>query len=173
MFNKVVMVGNLTRDVELRYLPNSGSAIATIGLACNRRFKRQDGSAGDETCFIDVKFIGRTAEVVNQYLRKGSKVLVEGRLVYETWTDQTGAKKSRHSIMGENMQMLDGRQDSQNSQNYEQYSAPSPQQPPMQNSYQAPQPPQQSSYQPQQQAYSESYTQNIPEINIDDDEIPF
>lgn len=165
------MVGNLTRDVELRYLPNSGSAIATIGLACNRRFKRQDGSMGDETCFIDVKFIGRTAEVVNQYLRKGSKVLVEGRLVYETWTDQTGAKKSRHSIMGENMQMLDTRQDSQASQSYEQYSAPAPQQQaPMQNNYQAPQ---QNTYQPQQQAYSEPYVQNIPEINIDDDEIPF
>ncbi|RDU70022.1 single-stranded DNA-binding protein [Helicobacter cholecystus] len=170
MFNKVVMIGNLTRDVELRYLPNSGSAIATIGLACNRRFKRQDGSMGDETCFIDVKFIGRTAEVVNQYLRKGSKVLVEGRLVYETWTDQTGAKKSRHSIMGENMQMLDTRQDTQNSQNYEQYNTSASQQAALQNNYQTPQ---QNTYQPQQQAYSETYTQNIPEINIDDDEIPF
>lgn len=169
MFNKVVMIGNLTRDVELRYLPNSGSAIATIGLACNRRFKRQDGSMGDETCFIDVKFIGRTAEVVNQYLRKGSKVLVEGRLVYETWTDQTGAKKSRHSIMGENMQMLDTRQDTQNSQNYEQYNTSASQQATVQNNYQTPQ---QNTYQPQQQAYSETYTQNIPEINIDD-EIPF
>lgn len=166
------MIGNLTRDVELRYLPNTGSAIATIGLACNRKFKRQDGSMGDETCFVDVKFIGRTAEIVNQYLRKGSKILVEGRLVYETWTDQTGAKKSRHAIMGESMQMLDTRQDSQNTQNYEQYNSPTPQQVPTphQNTYQTPP---QSSYQPQQQAYSESYTQNIPEINIDDDEIPF
>ena len=171
MFNKVVMIGNLTRDVELRYLPNSGSAIATIGLACNRKFKRQDGSMGDETCFIDVKFIGRTAEVVNQYLRKGSKVLVEGRLVYETWTDQTGAKKSRHSIMGENMQMLDTRQDSQNTQSYDSYSSPAPQQvpAPVQNTYQAPQ---QNTYQPQQ-AHPEPYVLNIPEINIDDDEIPF
>ena len=171
MFNKVVMIGKLTRDVELRYLPNSGSAIATIGLAYNRKFKRQDGSMGDETCFIDVKFIGRTAEVVNQYLRKGSKVLVEGRLVYETWTDQTGAKKSRHSIMGENMQMLDTRQDSQNTQSYDSYSSPAPQQvpTPVQNTYQAPQ---QNTYQPQQ-AHPEPYVQNIPEINIDDDEIPF
>lgn len=167
MFNKVVMLGNLTRDVELRYLPNSGSAIATIGLACNRKFKKQDGSMGDETCFVDVKFIGRTAEVANQYLRKGSKVLVEGRLTYESWTDQTGAKRSKHTIMGESMQMLDSRSDSQSTQNQ---GAPAPQQAPVANPYQQPQ---QNSYQPQQQAYTESYTQNIPEINIDDDEIPF
>lgn len=105
MFNKVIIVGNLTRDVELKYLP-SGSAAATIGLASNRKFKKQDGTMADETCFVDVKLFGRTAEVANQYLKKGSQILIEGRLVLETWNDATGAKRSKHSIMAENMQML-------------------------------------------------------------------
>ncbi len=105
MFNKIIIVGNLTRDVELKYLP-SGSAAATIGLASNRRYKKQDGTMADETCFVDVKLFGRTAEVANQYLKKGSQILIEGRLVLETWNDATGAKRSKHSIMAENMQML-------------------------------------------------------------------
>ena len=105
MFNKVIIVGNLTRDVELKYLP-SGSAAATIGLASNRKFKKQDGTMADETCFVDVKLFGRTAEVANQYLKKGSQILIEGRLTLETWNDATGAKRSEHSIVAENMQML-------------------------------------------------------------------
>ncbi len=105
MFNKIIIIGNLTRDVELKYLP-SGSAAATIGLASNRKFKKQDGTMTDETCFVDVKLFGRTAEVANQYLKKGSQVLIEGRLVLETWNDATGAKRNKHSIVAENMQML-------------------------------------------------------------------
>ncbi|WP_027327007.1 single-stranded DNA-binding protein [Helicobacter pametensis] len=158
MFNKVIMVGNLTRDVELRYLP-SGSAVATIGLASNRRYKRQDGTQAEEVCFVDAKLFGRTAEVANQYLRKGSKVLIEGKLTYESWTDQTGIKRSRHVITAESMQMMDTRQDTQSSsQGYDaspQYETPYAQQP---------QVAQQSNY---------NHHSNIPEINIDDDEIPF
>ena len=89
MFNKIILVGNLTRDVELRYL-NTGMAVATIGLASNRRYKRQDGSQVDDTCFVDITLFGRTAEIANQYLKKGSKILVEGRLHFETWNDQQG-----------------------------------------------------------------------------------
>ena len=77
MYNKVIIVGNLTRDVDLRYLP-SGSAVATLGLASNRRYNKQDGSKGEEVCFVDVKLFGRSAEVANQYLKRGSKVLIEG-----------------------------------------------------------------------------------------------
>ncbi len=105
MFNKVILVGNLTRDVELRYLPNQ-SALAKLGLATNRRYKKQDGSQGEEVCFIDVNLFGRTAEVANQYLKKGSSVLIEGRLVLDTWMDNNGQKKSKHSITAESMQML-------------------------------------------------------------------
>lgn len=116
MFNKIIIVGNLTRDVELKYLP-SGSAAATLGLASNRKFKKQDGTMGEETCFVDVKLFGRTAEVANQYLKKGSQILIEGRLILETWNDQSGAKRSKHSIMAENMQML-GRASNDNTSSY-------------------------------------------------------
>ncbi|RAX55286.1 single-stranded DNA-binding protein [Helicobacter sp. 16-1353] len=105
MFNKIIIIGNLTRDVELRYLP-SGSALATIGLASNRKYKKQDGTQVDEVCFVDVKLFGRTAEVANQYLKKGSQVLIEGRLTLESWQDSSGAKKSKHTITAESMQML-------------------------------------------------------------------
>ena len=105
MFNKVIIVGNLTRDVELKYLP-SGSAVAKIGLASNRKYKKQDGSTAEETCFIDANLFGRTAEVANQYLKKGSQVLIEGRLNFESWNDANGQKRSKHTITAESMQML-------------------------------------------------------------------
>lgn len=105
MFNKVIIVGNLTRDVDLKYLP-SGSAVSTIGLASNRKYKKQDGSQAEEVCFVDIKLFGRTAEVANQYLKKGSQVLIEGRLSLETWNDQNGNKRSKHTIVAESMQML-------------------------------------------------------------------
>lgn len=108
MFNKIIIVGNLTRDVELRHLPSS-TALATLGVASNRTYTKQDGTKADETCFVDVKLFGRTAEVASQYLRKGSKVLIEGRLVYETWSDQNGQKRSKHSIVAETMKMLDSK----------------------------------------------------------------
>lgn len=146
-------MGNLTRDVELRYLP-SGSALATIGLASNRRYKKQDGSLGEEVCFVDVKLFGRSAEVANQYLRKGSRILIEGRLTLESWTDQSGAKRNKHTITAESMQMLDSKSASDNTQSVSPaniYNAPSP------NVGNA----------------DTNYPQNIPEINIDDEDIPF
>lgn len=109
MFNKVVLVGSLTRDIELRY-SSSGVAIAKTAIATNRKFTK-DGTKHEEVCFIDITFFGRSAEVANQYLRKGSKVLVEGRLQLEQWTDQQGQKRSKHSVVVETMQMLDSRTD--------------------------------------------------------------
>ena len=109
MFNRVVLLGNLTRDIELRYLP-SGSAVATTGIATNRRFKKQDGSQGEEVMFIDITFFGRSAEIANQYLSRGKKLLIEGRLKLDSWTDNQGAKRSKHSIHVETMQMIDSRQ---------------------------------------------------------------
>lgn len=116
MYNKIIMMGFLTRDIDLKYL-NSGTAVATMGLASNRRFKKQDGSQSEEVCFVDVKLFGRAAEVANQYLRKGSKVLIEGRLHLETWNDQNGNKKSKHLIMAESMQMLDSKNDANDNSN--------------------------------------------------------
>lgn len=105
MFNQTILVGNITRDIELRYLP-AGTAVATTAIATNRKFKKQDGSAGEDVCFIDIHFFGRSAEIANQYLRVGSKILVEGRLKLDQWTDQAGVKRSKHSIVVETMEML-------------------------------------------------------------------
>ena len=105
MFNKVVLVGNLTRDIELRYL-QSGTAIGKCGIAVTRKYSGANGERKEETCFIDIDFFGRTAEVANQYLHKGSKVLIEGRLKFDQWQDQNGQNRSKHSISVENMEML-------------------------------------------------------------------
>lgn len=114
MFNKVVLVGNLTRDIEMRYGQN-GSAIGSCAIAVTRRFSI-NGEKREETCFIDITFFGRTAEIANQYLSKGSKVLIEGRLKLDTWTDQNGQNRSKHSIQVENLEMLN--QNMQNTSNF-------------------------------------------------------
>ena len=175
MYNKVVMVGNLTRDVELRYLP-SGAAIAKSAIATSYKYKTATGEQKDEVCFLDFNIFGRSAEVANQYLRKGSKVLLEGRLVFEQWTAQDGTNRNRHSLRVDVMKMLDSKADSQGQSGGEYQPSTQQQQPAAQ---------QQPEQQPQQQ-YNNSYNQQqgyqsqgqvqeqkIPEINIDEDEIPF
>jgi single-strand DNA-binding protein len=109
MFNKVILVGNLTRDPELRYLP-SGSAVCNTAIATNLRYKSQSGEQKEEVCFIDITLFGRTAEIANQYLTKGKKVLIEGRLKLEQWDDGNG-KRSKHVVVVDTMQMLDGKED--------------------------------------------------------------
>lgn len=157
MFNKVILVGNLTRDCELRYLP-SGSAVCTTGIATNRRFKNQMGEQKEEVCFIDITFFGRTAEIANQYLGRGKKVLVEGRLKLDQWTDQNGGKRSKHSVTVDNLQMLDSKGGADNGYNPNQAYQPQDQQ---SNSY-------------QQQSHEPKHGGNdIPSIDIDTDEIPF
>lgn len=102
-YNRVVLVGNLTRDVELRYTP-SGTAVTDISLAVNERIKRNDQWV-EEAHFFDVTLWGRTAEVAGEYLSKGSSVLIEGRLKLDRW-EQDGKKRSKIQIVGEKMQML-------------------------------------------------------------------
>ena len=106
-FNRVILVGNLTRDVELKYL-QSGTAVTEIGLAVNNRRKAQSGEWIDEPVFVDVTLWGRTAEVASEYLNKGSSVLIEGRLKLDTW-ETDGQKRSKLRVVGERMQMLSGR----------------------------------------------------------------
>ncbi len=105
-FNRVVLLGNLTRDPELRYIP-SGMAVSDIGLAVNDRVKRGDQWV-EEATFVDVTLWGRTAEVANEYLSKGSSVLIEGRLKLDTW-EKEGQKHSKLKVVGEKMQMVGGR----------------------------------------------------------------
>ena len=102
-FNKVVLVGNVTRDVELRHIP-SGMAVTEIGLAVNDRVKKGEQWV-DEVTFVDCTLWGRTAEVACEYLSKGASVLIEGRLKLETW-EKEGQKHSKLKVVGEKMQML-------------------------------------------------------------------
>ena len=105
-FNKVILVGNLTRDPELRYTPK-GTAIAKFGLAVNRVWTSESGEKKEEVTFIDIDVFGRTAENVAQYMRKGSPMLVEGRLRLDQWDDkQTGQKRSKLGVVGEIIQFL-------------------------------------------------------------------
>src|SRR5204862_3708300 len=103
-FNRVILLGNLTRDVEVRYL-QSGTAVADVGLAVNDRRKGQNGEWIEETTFVDVTLWGRTAEVAGEYLGKGSPILIEGRLKYDTW-EKDGQKRSKLSVVCERMQMV-------------------------------------------------------------------
>ena len=163
MFNRTVSIGYLTRDIELRYLPNGG-AVATTGLAMNRRFKKQDGSQGEEVCFIDITFFGRTAEIANQYLSRGKKVLVEGRLKLDQWTDQQGVKHSKHSITVETLQMMDSRGQNEGDPTGETdgHRRPNVGHSPNRGPASAP-----------RQSTPEYGGHEIPDININDDEIPF
>ena len=163
MYNKIILAGNLTRDVEVRYT-QGGSAIGNTAIATSRKFKSASGEQKEEVLFVDLTFFGRTAEIANQYLRKGSKVLVDGRLKLDQWTAQDGSKRSKHSVTVENLQMLGSKGENEagmggggynNAPAQDTYSQPAPSQP-------APQ------AAPQQAAPT-----TIPEIDINEDEIPF
>jgi single-strand DNA-binding protein len=105
-FNRVILVGNLTRDIELKYTAGN-TAVTEVGLAVNDRVKKNNEWV-DETTFVDVTLWGRTAEVASEYLSKGSSVLIEGRLKLDTW-EKDGQKRSKLHVIGERMQMLGGR----------------------------------------------------------------
>ena len=111
-FNKVILVGNLTRDPQVKYT-TGGTAVTEIGLAVNRRWQdKQSNQWKDETTFVDVTLWGRTAEIAGEYLAKGRSVLIEGRLQLDTWDDrESGQKRSKLRVVGENMTMLGGKGD--------------------------------------------------------------
>jgi single-strand DNA-binding protein len=106
-FNRVILLGNLTRDIELKYTANQ-TAVTDIGLAVHDRRKTANGDWVDETTFVDVTLWGRTAEIAGQYLSKGSPVLIEGRLKLDTWESE-GQKRSKLRVVGERLQLLGGR----------------------------------------------------------------
>jgi single-strand DNA-binding protein len=100
-FNKVILAGNLTRDPELSYTP-SQTAVVTFGMAVNRSWTAQDGSKKEEALFIDCIMFGKRAEVITKYCKKGQPLLVEGRLMFDTWVAQDGSKRSKHKVNVEN-----------------------------------------------------------------------
>lgn len=152
------MIGHLARDIELRYT-QSQMAIGKTAIAVTRKYTL-NGEKREETCFIDLTFFGKQAEIANQYLAKGSKLAVEGYLKFEQWQDNNGQNRSKHSIVVESMEMLGS---AQNNQGYQQggYVNQRPQQ-----------------KQPQRQQYSEPQYPEYPDVDSDEiddgtNEIPF
>src|SRR3954465_10936713 len=108
-FNKVILLGNLTRDPEIRYTPK-GSAVCDLGVAVNRQYTLENGERREEVTYVDVVLWARLAEIAAEYLKKGRPVFIEGRLQLDIWDDkQSGQKRSKLRVIGENMQMLGSR----------------------------------------------------------------
>lgn len=108
-FNKVILLGNLTRDIELRHTAGN-QAVANLGIAVNRRWKSADGENREEVTFVDCEAWGRTAEVMSQYLKKGRPVFIEGRLKLDSWEDKEGKKQSKLRVVVESFQFVDSRE---------------------------------------------------------------
>jgi len=104
-FNKVILLGNLTRDPQLSYTP-SQTAVVDFGIATNRRWTGQDGQQREEVCFVDCKAFGKAAENINKYCKKGRPLMLEGRLTFDSWTGQDGVKKSKLRVTVESFQFL-------------------------------------------------------------------
>jgi single-strand DNA-binding protein len=108
-YNKVLLMGNLTRDPQLKYLPNQ-TAVVEFGVACNRKYKTQSGEQREEVTFVDCSAFARTAEVINQYFTKGKPIFIEGRLKFDQWEDkQGGGKRSKLSVHVDNFQFIGGK----------------------------------------------------------------
>ena len=108
--NKVILIGNLTKNIDLKYL-TTGVAVGESSMAINQVYKKQDGTKVQDTCFIDIVMYGRSAEISNQYLKKGSKVCIEGKLNFQQWSDQNGNKRSKHIVSVEKVEFLDTKSD--------------------------------------------------------------
>ena len=170
--NKVMLIGNLTRDPEVRYTPK-GTAVTDIGLAVNRVYSTDDGDKREETTFVDITLWGRQAEIAGQYMKKGRPIYVEGRLQLDTWDDkQSGQKRSKLKVVGDNFQFLGSKDDNAGGGGGGGYSSAPPQQ------QQAPQqsaPPQQQQSAPpqQEQAPPQQQSAPAPDPMDDEDDIPF
>ena len=174
--NKVILIGNLTRDPEIRYTPK-GSAVCDLGLAVNRRYTTESGERQEEVTFLDVVLWGKQAELAGQYLHKGRSVFIEGRLQMDTWEDKaSGQKRSKIKIVGENMQFLDskgggggGGQRASGEHDEEGGGGPAraPQRPAQQRPAASSRPPQ------RQPAASDDFTEGPITEGMEEDDIPF
>jgi len=109
-FNKVILMGNMTRDPKMSYLP-SNTPVVEFSIATSRTFKKQDGSKGEETCFTDCQMFGKRAEVVSKYFHKGEPIFVEGRLKLDQWQAQDGSKRSKMRVFVENFEFVGGKKE--------------------------------------------------------------
>ena len=173
MYNKVIMIGNLTREIELKYLP-SGAAVGKSAIATSYKYKAQSGEQKEEVCFLDFNVFGKAAEILNQYTKKGSKVMLEGRLVLEQWTANDGSNRNRHTLRVDEFKFLDSKSDSMSNGGGNNYSQPQQMGYNQNNNQQQYQQPQYNNQMNQaNQGGMNDYNQKVPEINIDEDEIPF
>lgn len=154
--NSVNIIGNITKDINLKYLP-SGLAVADFSIAVNQDYKKQDGTKVEKTSFFDIKVLGRQSETINNFFRKGSKIGITGELEQETWTANDGSNRSKVVIKLQQFTFIDRKQDNQQSNSYQQ---------PQQGYNQNPSVEYQRNDNPPQQ-------QSIPEINISSEDIPF
>ncbi len=113
-YNKIILQGNLVREIEIKYT-DGGMAIGKTSIAVNQKFKSKTGEQKEDVLFVDLNFFGRTAEILNQYCKKGSKVLIDGTLKLDQWTAKDGTKRSKHSVMVTTLQMLDAKGEIDNS----------------------------------------------------------
>ena len=108
MLNKVILIGNLGRDPEVRYLP-SGDAVANFSIATSENWKDRNGQRQERTEWHNISMFGRLAEIAGQYLKKGSKVYIEGRIQSRKYTGKDGIERTAYDIVANEMKMLDGR----------------------------------------------------------------
>ena len=116
-YNKVILMGNLTRDPQLKYLPNN-NPVCEFGIATNRRWRDRDGNQREEVCYVDLAAFGRQAETINQYMSKGRPILIDGRLKFDSWTGQDGQRRSKLSVVVENFQFVGPREGGGGGGNY-------------------------------------------------------
>jgi len=145
-YNKIILQGNITKEIELRYLPN-GTAVAKSAIACNKVYT-SNGEKKEEVLFVNFQLFGKMAEIINQYCHKGSKILIDGELKNNNWEDNHGNKRYDFVVNVSNVVMLDNKSSSSN-QHQGGYTQSQPQSP------------------------SNSQSNSIPEVDVDDDEIPF
>ena len=120
---QATIIGNLTKNIELRYTV-SGTAIGNTAIASTYKFNAANGEKREETCFMDITFMGKSAEIANQYLSKGSRIFIEGRLKFDRWTDNNGQNRSKHSVIVDKMIMLDTKDKQEAGQNEQAHPAP-------------------------------------------------
>lgn len=169
-YNKSILEGHLSRDIELKYT-QGGSAIGNTAIAVNRKYKTSTGEQKEEVMFIDLTFFGRTAEIANQYLRKGSHVLVDGYIKLDQWTAQDGSKRSRHSVTVENLTMLgSAQQDHSGGQATHQNNVDDPNRHNVSGHMNRPTADQ---YASDQSGPNRGSQGGLPDIDINDEEIPF
>ena len=171
MLNKVILIGNLGRDPEVRYLP-SGDAVANFSIATSENWKDRNGQRQERTEWHNISMFGRLAEIAGQYLKKGSKVYIEGRIQSRKYTGKDGIERTAYDIIGSEMKMLGGRQSSGSSTPYDEGYQPAPQQQYQQQPYQAQQQPAYNSEPPAAPRRQAPAAPAQPVDDIDDD-IPF